>query len=166
MKKLLLIFAVIFLRFSFSFGQNEVGENYANNSQNKNIPFEYFYEEGMNVIDIFEGAGQGPVDDITNALKNGDASALSAYFHATIDLTILQKQGTYSKSQAEQIVQNFFTDNKPSGFKVDHNNTTNEGSKYIIGTLTTTTGEYRVYVYFKNLNGSELIQTLRFELDE
>ena len=109
---------------------------------------------------------QKSVDDITNALKAGDAPALSAYFHATIDLTIIQKQGTYSKSQAEQVVQNFFSENKPSGFTVNHNGTSGEGSKYIIGALTTSTGEYRVYIYFKNLNGAELIQTLRFELEE
>ncbi len=112
------------------------------------------------------GFSQKPVDDISNALKTGNASALAAYFHATIDLTILQKQGTYSKSQAEQVVQNFFTENKPSGFTINHDGTTGEGSKYIIGALITSTGEYRVYIYFKNLNGAELIQTLRFELDE
>ena len=109
---------------------------------------------------------QKSVDDISNALKTGNAPGLSAYFHATIDLTIIQKQGTYSKSQAEQVVQNFFSSNKPSNFTVDHKGTSGEGSQYIIGTLSTSTGEYRVYVYFKNLNGTELIQTLRFESDE
>jgi hypothetical protein len=109
---------------------------------------------------------QTSVDIISAALKNGDAPALSAYFHATIDLTVLQKQGTYSKSQAEQVVKNFFSENKPSAFAVNHSGTSGEGSKYIIGALTTSTGEYRVYIYFKNLNGEELIQTLRFEFDE
>lgn len=109
---------------------------------------------------------QKAVEDISNALKAGNAPGLATYFHATIDLTILQKQGTYSKSQAQQVVQNFFTENKSSGFTIDHDGTTGEGSKYIIGTLVSSTGEYRVYIYFKNLNGSELIQTLRFELDE
>jgi hypothetical protein len=112
------------------------------------------------------GLGQKPIDNITAALKAGDATALAVYFHATIDLTIIQKQGTYSKSQGEQVVQNFFNANKPSAFTVNHNGTSGEGSKYIIGALVTSTGEYRVYIYFKNLNGSELIQTLRFELEE
>lgn len=110
--------------------------------------------------------GQKQVEDITNALKTGNAPGLSAYFHTTIDLTIIQKQATYSKSQAEQVVQNFFSSNKPSNFTVDHKGTSGEGSQYIIGTLNTSTGDYRVYIYFKNLNGAELIQTLRFEQDE
>ncbi len=109
---------------------------------------------------------QKSVDDISTALKTGNAKLLSTYFHSTIDLTIIQKQGTYSKSQGEQVVQNFFNDNKPSNFTVNHNGTSGEGSKYIIGTLSTSTGEYRVYVYFKNINGVELIQTLRFEQEE
>jgi len=111
-------------------------------------------------------SSQTAVDVISNALKNGDAPALSAYFHTTIDLTVVQKQATYSKSQAEQVVKNFFSENKPSAFTVNHNGTSGEGSKYIIGTLTTSSGDFRVYIYFKNLNSNELIQTLRFELDE
>lgn len=110
--------------------------------------------------------GQKSVEDITNALKTGNAPALATYFHTTIDLTIIQKQGTYSKSQAEQVVQNFFSDNKPTNFISNHNGTSGEGSKYMIGSLTTSTGEFRVYVYFKNINGAELIQTLRFEQEE
>lgn len=111
-------------------------------------------------------SGQNSIEVISNSLKNGDAPTLASYFHATIDLTIIQKQGTYSKSQGEQVVKNFFSENKPSAFTVNHDGTSGEGSKYIIGTLTTSSGNYRVYIYFKNLNGSELIQTLRFELDE
>lgn len=117
-------------------------------------------------LSISTAFNQKSVEDISNALKSGNAPALAAYFHATIDLTILQKQGTYSKSQAEQVVQNFFASNKPSDFSINHDGTTGEGSKYIIGALTTSTGEYRVYLSFKNLNGAELIQTLRFEVDE
>jgi len=111
-------------------------------------------------------SAQDRVEIISNALKKGDAPGLSAYFHATVDLTVLQKNGTYSKSQAEQVVQNFFNENKPSAFTVNHNGTSGEGSKYIIGELTASTGAYRVYIYFKNLNGQELIQTLRFETEE
>lgn len=109
---------------------------------------------------------QKMLDDISAALRTGNAPALAAYFHATLDVTVLQKQGTYSKSQAEQVVKGFFTDNKPSNFTINHNGTSGEGSKYIIGELTTASGEYRVYIYFKNLNGAELIQTLRFETEE
>lgn len=109
---------------------------------------------------------QKMLDDISAALRTGNAPALAAYFHATLDVTVLQKQGTYSKSQAEQVVKGFFTDNKPSNFTINHNGTSGEGSKYIIGALATSTGEYRVYIYFKNLNGVELIQTLRFETEE
>lgn len=109
---------------------------------------------------------QNATADISDALKTGNAAKLATYFHASIDLTVVQKQGTYSKSQAEQIVQNFFTENKPSGFTSNHSGTSGEGSKYIIGALATSTGEYRVYIYFKNINGVELIQTLRFELEE
>ncbi len=121
---------------------------------------------GCFLLYISFASGQTAVDVISKSLKTGDAPTLAGYFHATIDLTVIQKQGTYSKSQAEQVVKSFFSENKPSDFTVNHNGTSGEGSKYIIGSLTTSTGEYRVYIYFKNLNGEELIQTLRFEIEE
>ena len=41
--------------------------------------------------------------DISKALNTGDAKNLAANFHETVDLTILDDEGMYSKIQAEQI---------------------------------------------------------------
>lgn len=105
-------------------------------------------------------------ENIINALKSSNASGVAAYFHANVDLTIDQKQETYSKSQAEQILSNFFKANKPTDFKSNHSGISSEGSHYIIGELTTANGAFRVYIYFKNLNGADLIQTFRIEAEE
>lgn len=112
------------------------------------------------VVTIITGDFQ---TDVTTALKTGNAKALATYFHSSIDLTILQKQNTYSKAQAEQVIQSFFDDHKPNAFKSNHSGASGDGSKYTIGTLETAKGTFRVYIYYKIIGGKELIQTLRFE---
>jgi len=110
--------------------------------------------------------GTDPVDisdNIINALKTGNASELAKYFNTNIELAILEKEDVYSSAQAEMIVKDFFTKNKPSGYNKVHQGG-KEGAKFIIGNLTTSTGIYRVYFLIKDIKGKYYIHTLRFEL--
>jgi hypothetical protein len=111
-------------------------------------------------------SAQDGMTEVSNALKTGNAKTLASYFHSSLDLTIQKTEGTYSKSQAEQMIQNFFTSYKPVNYKTNHNGSSSDGSKYVIGRLDTQNGSFRVYLLFKNIGGKELIQTLRFEVSE
>jgi hypothetical protein len=110
--------------------------------------------------------GQQGLEDISKALGAGNAPALAQYFHGSVDLTLQAKEGTYSKAQAEQIVQDFFNHHKPSQFQVSYVGQGADGSRYVIGQLTTPRQPFRVYLLFKVLGGRELIQTLRFDVNE
>jgi hypothetical protein len=48
---------------------------------------------------------------------------------------------------------------------VKHDGVSQDGSKYSIGALETSSGSYRTYYYLKNNNGSFLIKELRIEKD-
>jgi hypothetical protein len=48
------------------------------------------------------------IANIGNAIKTGNATTVSKYFNSTIDLIVPCNDGTYSKSQAEQILKDFF----------------------------------------------------------
>lgn len=101
---------------------------------------------------------------VSNAIKKGDAKALSAHFSSNVDLTILNKEDVYSKSQAEQILVAFFSKNKPVDFKIMHKGVSKEGAKYAIGNLKTSNGvTYRTYFFIKSHMGSEIVHELRFE---
>jgi hypothetical protein len=106
---------------------------------------------------------QDIVSGAAAALRAGNAKELTNYMHGSVDLTLLQKEGAYSKAQAEQVIQEFFNIHKPSAFKQQHSGSSADGSKYLIGNLETSKGVFRVYMLFKNISGKELIQTLRFE---
>lgn len=120
----------------------------------------------LNAYSISTAISTDPVDitdEIVNALKNGSSSELAKYFNANIELAILDKEDIYSKAQAEVIIKDFFTKNKPKGYTKSHQGG-KEGSKFVIGNLTTSNGVYRVYFLIKDVKGKYFIHKLRFEL--
>ena len=103
-----------------------------------------------------------PYEDIANAIRSGDAKSVSRYFSSSVDLTLIGQEDVYSKAQAEQILKDFFNKNTPRSFSIIHRGESKDGSKYAIGNLTTSGGNYRVYYYFKVAAGNVNIQELRF----
>jgi hypothetical protein len=102
-------------------------------------------------------------DNIVNAFKNGDASAVAKNFEGNVEITIKTGTTSYSKSQAEMVLKSFFAAHKPKTFTVAHEGTSPQGSKYFIGNLTSAAGNYRTYVYAKTLKNELVIQEIRFE---
>lgn len=107
--------------------------------------------------------GQTLESSVQEAIKSGNGSALSSYFHSTIDLNVGASEGSYSKSHAEQVVTGFFSTHTPSSYTPQYSGNSGSDARYFIGVLATSNGSFRVYFLLKNLGGEELIQTLRFE---
>jgi hypothetical protein len=104
---------------------------------------------------------QGVPAGISDSFRKGDARALSRHFNDNIELVILSKEDVYSKSQAELILRNFFSENKPVGFDLLH-----EGGKetrFAIGNLKTEKGDFRIYFLLKLKDSASLIHLLRIE---
>ncbi len=102
-------------------------------------------------------------DNIAAAFKSGDASSVAKHFETNVEITIKNTGTSYSKSQAEMVLKKFFTSHTPKTFTLDHEGTSPQGSKYFIGHLTTSAGNYRTYIYAKTTNGILTIQEIRFE---
>lgn len=100
---------------------------------------------------------------IADAIKKGNSTDVAKYFNTTIDLAIPNNEGTFSKTQAELILKDFFTKNPPKTFTVNHNGSSNDGSLYAIGTYTADSGSYRTYFLLKKSGTNYLIQKLEFE---
>lgn len=103
--------------------------------------------------------------NIITALKSGNMVELSKHFNANLELVILEEEDVYSKNQAQQILKDFFTKNKPADFKVLHEGG-KEDARYVIGTLVTSGGSYRVYFLLKKNESKTLIHTLRIENED
>jgi len=97
-----------------------------------------------------------------DALKSGNSAELAKYFNSSIELAIAGQEDIYSSQQAELIVKNFFAKHVPTNFVVLHKGG-KEGSQYIIGNLTTSTGNFRVTLLIKQRDNKPFIHQLRFE---
>lgn len=105
-------------------------------------------------------------EGILIAIKSGNAKELARHFNSTIELVIGNKEGIYSKAQAEQILKDFFIKNPltKDSFRLLHE-VGKESSRYAIGNLHTTRGVYRVSFLIKTVNNIPLIDQLRIEED-
>ena len=110
--------------------------------------------------------GQGGEYDvfvpISKYLSQGDVEKLSAWFADNLDVTIGSSSNNCSKSQARQVVKNFFESNVPRSFTISHT-AGQSNKKYAIGTLSTG-GETFLVTIFVNLEGSGYkVQHLKIE---
>lgn len=120
--------------------------------------FTFFYmSPNQKAADISKG--------IAEAIRKGNVNDLSNYFNSTIDLSILGKEGSYSKAQATQIVKEFFTKYPPKTFEIKHQGSSSDGSNYVIGSLVTAKGKFRTNYLIKNNSGKLYINQLSFDTE-
>lgn len=106
----------------------------------------------------------GVPHEVVAALNTGDANKLAPHFNNNVEFIIGNTNDVYSKQQAVVILSDFFKKNKVSGFSVSHRGD-KDNANFIIGTLKTSTGTYRVYVFTRKTEGKALIQQLRIETE-
>lgn len=102
------------------------------------------------------------IDEIVNSLRAGNASEIAKYFDNTVEITLPGKSNSYSKSQAEVVLTDFFYNNQVKSFDVLHKGE-NGGSQYCIGTLLTKTASYRTTIFMKQKGARQTLQEIRFE---
>lgn len=105
-------------------------------------------------------------DNIAKALKTGNSAAVANFFNTTVDLTLPNNEGVFSKAQAELILKTFFANNKPSDFKVVHDGESKNNTLYSIGNLTTSSGVFRTYILYQEKGTNIVILELRIESEE
>ena len=105
------------------------------------------------------------MEDIVVALKSGNATNLSRYFDTRIDLTLPNKSDNYSRTQAEMILRDFFSNNGVRNFEIKYKGE-NNGSRYCVGTLKTKGGDYRTRLFIKSKGDKQVLQELAFQPDE
>jgi hypothetical protein len=103
------------------------------------------------------------LDDIATAMRSGNVGQLSLYLDYRVDITLDDKADTYSKSQAEMIIRDFFNRNGVRNFQIKQRGET-AGSGFCIGTLQTQNGDYRTSLFMKQKGDKQFLQEIRFQL--
>jgi Domain of unknown function (DUF4783) len=104
------------------------------------------------------------INEVVSALKSANASQAAKYFDNTVDLSLPGKSGSvsYSKSQAELVLKDFFVTNGVKGFEVKHAGG-NSGDQFTIGTLVTRNGSFRTTIFMKQRGDVQVVQALNIE---
>lgn len=105
------------------------------------------------------------IDDVAIAMRSGNANELSRYLDNRVDISLPDKSDTYSKTQAEMVIRDFFTTNGVQSFQVKHKGE-NGGSEFCIGLLKTRNGDYRTVLFMKLKGDKQLLQEIRFQSAE
>lgn len=102
------------------------------------------------------------IEDTRIAIKTGSAKALVGYFDTTVDLKVNEKEVSYSKSQAEFVLKEFFKENTPTNYVVNHVGSSPGGAKYCIGSYSSGDKKFRVYMKMKKAGDVFKVDTLHF----
>lgn len=102
-------------------------------------------------------------NDIMSGLKTGNAKMIAGHFNATVELNLPGNDGLFSKVQSELLLKDFFTKYPPKNFIFKHDGTSQDGSRFNIGILETSGGNFRTYYYLKKNGDAFLLKELRIE---
>lgn len=127
----------------------------------KKIIFSFVSIVFFNIL-VFNSFGQIP-SQIGTGMKTGNAKMVAACFNDNIELVILDKENVCSKEQGEMILNDFFSKNKPTDYKLTFQG--GSDSVYGIGKMQTAGGNYRIYFMLKTFGNKSLIVQLRIEKD-
>ena len=99
---------------------------------------------------------------ISNAFKGGNASSLSGYMDMEVDLALRGSSKMGNANDAVSMLNTFFGGTKPAGFTVVHH-ADKKDNGFCVGTLPTSSGEYRVNVTYRAEGDKAIIQSIRIE---
>ena len=105
------------------------------------------------------------MDAVVTAIRAGNVNQLSPYFDVRVDISLPDKSDTYSKTQAEMVIGDFFTTNGVQNFKITQQGESG-GTVFCAGVLQTRSGNYRTTLFFKHKGDKHYLQEIRFQAVE
>jgi hypothetical protein len=106
------------------------------------------------------------IDALARYFSASDAQKVSAYFSSTLELNILSEENVYSKAQAEQIMRDFFSKNKPVSIKIVHRLSSNPNYKLAVFSMVTAKDKFRVSISLGSSGETFLVKEIRIEHDK
>lgn len=109
------------------------------------------------------GFGQGEIiNDVKEAIKTGSSKEIARFLNQSVDVTLDGNMQSYSKTQAEYVLKDFFKNNPPSSFTIVHQGASKGGLPYAIGQYISKGDTYRVWVRIKDTGNKYLIHEISF----
>ena len=97
---------------------------------------------------------------VVTAFKKGDSQELNGHLSDKVELILENRPINVDRRTAEGKMAAFFSGNQVSGFTVNHQGKRNE-SGFIVGTLATANGNFRVNCFFRKVADKYVIHQIR-----
>ena len=98
---------------------------------------------------------------ISTHFKTANAKALSGMCSSSVEISLDGNTASYSKTQAQFVLEDFFAKNSPKSFTKNHEGNSAGGMMYVIGTYSSSTGNFRVYSLLKPDGGTLKISKIQ-----
>jgi hypothetical protein len=105
-------------------------------------------------------------DSIAGYLKTSDSRKIGEYFAPLIEMNILMDENEYSKAQAELILRDFLSKNKPVSVKVIHRLSSNPNFRFAVLSLQSEKNKFRVSISMSKDGELFFIKVIRIEYDK
>ncbi len=106
------------------------------------------------------------MEAVTLALRSGSVRQLSNFIDERVSIELPEKSDTYSKSQAEMVMRDFFSDIVVRNFKVVSQGQS-AGFYYCTGVLSSKSGSFLTTIFLRNKGTKLFLDAMRFqEADE
>ena len=102
------------------------------------------------------------MDVVVTAIRSGNVTQLSPFFDVRVDITLPDKSDTYSRTQAEMVIGDFFNTNVVQNFKITQQGESG-GTFYCAGILQTRSGNFRTTLFFRQKGDKHFLQEIRFQ---
>jgi hypothetical protein len=104
-----------------------------------------------------------PIDNVAALIRLGNIHELSKLFAPSVDLTILNDENSYSKVQAELILDKFFSQRKPISVKMLHKINSNPNYQFGVLIFITEKETLRIAYTLKGNQGNLMLIEFRVE---
>ncbi len=102
------------------------------------------------------------LDAVATAIRSGNVNQLSPYLDMRVDISLPDKSDSYSKSQAEMVIRDFFNTHIVQNFKIIQQGVSGDFI-FCTGLLQTLSGNYRTTLFFKQKGEKQYLQEIRFQ---
>ncbi len=106
------------------------------------------------------------IDTLSGYFKTAQTEKIAGYLSSIIELNILGEENSYSSAQAEVILRDFFTKNKPVAVKVTNRLSSDPNYKLSILSLQSAKDKFRISISLSNNAERFLITEIRIEYDK
>ena len=99
---------------------------------------------------------------VRDAVKAGSAKEAVKTFNQSLDINLEGEINTYSKTQSEFVLRDFFKKHPPTDFTIVHTGSSKGGLQYAIGNYKSNAETYNVLIRVKQAGNNYLVHEISF----